>query len=140
MTPYPEFSAGTFCTAFVIAYAMKWVKLTLPRPTRLRWLLRIWRLTSSSFAATVRTDVAVGTPRLASMLSTTRAAAPRSGSAVSPSMTGGAPGAAFVAFPSGVPAGAAGVVAGIGGAVGAAAGGTVTTGTGPVAGPAPRGE
>ena len=57
--------------------AMRWVKLTLPRPTRFRWLFRIWRLTSSSFAGTVRTDVAVGTSRLASMFSTIRAAEPR---------------------------------------------------------------
>src|SRR3954467_11371509 len=55
---------------------MRCVKLTFPRPVRERWLFRIWRLTSSSFAGTLRTDVAVGTPRLASMFSTMRAAAP----------------------------------------------------------------
>ena len=131
-TPYPEFMAGIFCTAFAIAYAMRCVKLTLPRPTRLRWLFRIWRLTSTSFAATVRTDVAVGTARLASMLSTTRAAAPRRGSGVSPSITSGAPAAGFAG-------GAAGVGVGAAGAAGAAAG-TFTIGTGPVAGPARRGE
>ena len=59
---------------------MRWVKLTLPAPVRARWLLRIWRLTSSSFAGTVRTEVAVGTVRLASMFSAMRAATPRSGS------------------------------------------------------------
>ena len=53
---------------------MRWVKLTLPAPVRASWLFRIWRLTSSSFAGTARTEVAVGTPRLASMFSTVRAA------------------------------------------------------------------
>ncbi len=38
------------------------------------------RLSSSNFAGTARTLVAVGTPRLVSMLLTTRAAVPRSGS------------------------------------------------------------
>ena len=80
---------GICWTALAIAYAMRWVKLTLPCPTRFRWLFRICRLTSSSLAATVRTEVAVGTWRLASMFSTMRAAEPRSGAAVSPSMTGG---------------------------------------------------
>ena len=56
-------------------------------PLRSRWLLRIWRFTSSSLAGTVRTDVAVGTARLASMFSAVRAAAPRSGSVSSPSST-----------------------------------------------------
>src|SRR3954462_4168183 len=69
---------------------MRCVKLTFPRPVRDRWLLRIWRLTSSSFAGTLRTDVAVGTPRLASMFSTMRAAAPRIGLVVSPPSTSGA--------------------------------------------------
>ena len=62
---------------------MRWVKLTLAPVVRASWLLRICRLTSSSRAGTVRTLVAVGTPRLASMLAAIRAAAPRSGVASS---------------------------------------------------------
>src|SRR3954470_17711049 len=89
-TPNPDPIAGTFATARTAANAMRWVKLTFPRPVRDRWLFRIWRLTSSSFAGTLRTDVAVGTPRLASMFSTIRAAAPRIGFVVSPSSTSGA--------------------------------------------------
>ena len=69
---------------------MRWVKLTLRRAVRPRWLFRIWRLTSSSLAGTSRTEVAVGTPRLASMFSTMRAAAPRIGLGVSPSSRIGA--------------------------------------------------
>src|SRR5689334_15018181 len=94
---------------------MRWVKLTLPRPVRDRWLLRIWRLTSSSFAGTLRTDVAVGTPRLASMFSTMRAAAPRIGFGVSPSTTSGdkqlPPGAGAGAGAAGAGAGAGAVAA-----------------------------
>ena len=56
-----------------------WVKLTLPPWRRRRCPLRTLRLTSSSRAGTVRTEVAVGTSRLASIASTIRAAAPRSG-------------------------------------------------------------
>jgi len=52
---------------------------TLPIRVRRRWLLMMLRLTSSSFAGTVRTDVAVGTARLASMFSTMRAPTPRKG-------------------------------------------------------------
>jgi hypothetical protein len=69
---------------------MRWVKLTLVPPVRARWLLRIIRLTSRSLAGTVRTDVAVGTPRLASMFWTIRADAPRSTLGASPSSTRGA--------------------------------------------------
>ena len=69
---------------------MRCVNDTLPPCARARWLLRIWRLTSSSLAGTARTDVAVGTSRLASMLLTMRAAAPRNGSGVSPASTIGA--------------------------------------------------
>ena len=58
-----------------------------------------------------RTDVAVGTPRLASMFSTMRAAEPRSGAAVSPSMIGGPDDG-----PVGFATGAAGVGAGAAGA------------------------
>src|ERR1700704_6110512 len=80
---------GTLVSACTTAYAMRWVKLTLPPPPlRRRWLLRIWRLTSSSLAGTTRSDVAVGTVRLASMFSTMRAAAPRRGTGCSPSRSG----------------------------------------------------
>src|SRR5690242_10775973 len=93
---------------------MRWVKLTLPRPVRDRWLLRIWRLTSSSFAGTVRTDVAVGTRRLASMLVAVALATPRSVCGCSPSSVRIAVSPAAVGF------GGAGAGAGVGG-VGAAA-------------------
>src|SRR5580692_1821448 len=63
---------------------MRWVKLTLAPVVRASWLLRMRRFTSSRRAGTVRTLVAVGTPRLASMLATIREAAPRSGVASSP--------------------------------------------------------
>ena len=56
---------------------MMWVKLTLAPVVRASWLLRMSRLTSSRRAGTERTLVAVGTPRLASMLATMRDAAPR---------------------------------------------------------------
>ncbi|OYV24036.1 MAG: hypothetical protein B7W95_00050 [Acidimicrobiales bacterium 20-64-4] len=51
------------------------------------------RLISSSRAGTVRTDVAVGTARDASILATMRAAAPRRGVAVSSISTSGVVGA-----------------------------------------------
>src|SRR6516165_10286795 len=66
---------------------MMWVKLTLAPVVRASWLLRMSRLTSSRRAGTVRTLVAVGTARLASMLATMREAAPRSG--VASSVTAG---------------------------------------------------
>src|SRR5277367_4328366 len=58
---------------------MMCVKLTFAPVVRANWLFRIRRLTSSSRAGTVRTLVAVGTVRLASMLATIREAAPRRG-------------------------------------------------------------
>src|SRR6185437_12525181 len=58
---------------------MMWVKETLPPRARFRWLLMTMRLSISSLAGTARTLVAVGTWRLASMLVTTRADAPRNG-------------------------------------------------------------
>src|SRR4051794_13274442 len=58
---------------------MRWVNETLPPRPRRRWLLTTTRLSMSSLAGIARTLVAVGTARLASMLLTTRAAAPRSG-------------------------------------------------------------
>src|SRR5271168_5239963 len=66
---------------------MMWVKLTLAPVVRASWLFRMRRLTSRSRAGTVRTLVAVGTARLASMLATMREAAPRSGVASSFSLT-----------------------------------------------------
>src|SRR5207302_11206051 len=83
--------AGTDSRALTTAKPIRWVKLTLPPLVRDRWLFRIVRLTSSSLAGTWRTLVAVGTPRLASMLETMRAPAPRIGvaGAVSPSAVGG---------------------------------------------------
>ena len=88
-TPKLAFSRGTARSARSTAKPMRCVKRPCRRASRARWLLRIWRLTSSSLAGTARTDVAVGTSRLASMFSTMRAAAPRSGSGVSPSSTTG---------------------------------------------------
>src|SRR3954465_8148987 len=60
---------------------MMWVKLTLPPRVRIRWLLRILRLTSRSRAGTCRKLVAVGTVSDCSMFCTTLAAAPRRGTA-----------------------------------------------------------
>jgi len=87
--PYDELSTGNSARARSTANAMRCVKLTFPAPDRARWLLRICRLTSRSFAGIARTDVAVGTVRLASMFSTVRAAAPRNGAGSSPSSTRG---------------------------------------------------
>src|SRR3954465_802239 len=119
---------------------MRWVKLTLPAPVRARWLFRIWRLTSSSFAGTTRTAGAVGTERLASMFSTVRAAAPRRGSGSSPSSTIG-PGRGTAA---GTGAGAAaaaggGGAGGAGGAGGGGGGGGGGGAGGGALGPAPEG-
>src|SRR5688572_7390603 len=58
---------------------MMCVKDTLPPRERARWLLMTVRLSMSSLAGRLRALVAVGTSRLASMLVTTRAVAPRSG-------------------------------------------------------------
>ena len=91
---------------------MRWVKLTLAPVVRASWLLRIWRLTSSSLAGTVRTLVAVGTARLASMLATMRAAAPRSATA----SMGAAPLAGGAAAAGAVAAGAGCATAGAGAA------------------------
>src|SRR2546421_12437205 len=74
-----EFIAGTRASALSTANEIRCVKLTLSSPVRARWLFRICRLTSSSLAGTVRTEVAVGTPSEASMFSTIRAVAPRIG-------------------------------------------------------------
>src|SRR4051794_13746479 len=95
---------------------MRWVNETLPPRPRRRWLLTTVRLSMSSFAGMARTLVAVGTARLASMLVTTRAAAPFSlcvgdgadgalgGSGALPVVSFGAAG--LVAFGAGAGAGA----------------------------------
>ena len=62
-----------------MAKPIRWVKLTFMPVVRTSWSFRAARLTSSRRAGTVRTEVAVGTPRLATMLVTILAAAPRSG-------------------------------------------------------------
>ena len=50
------------------ANPIMWVKLTFPPwVSRCSWLLIIRRLTSSSLAGMVRTEVAVGTSRLSSI-------------------------------------------------------------------------
>src|SRR3712207_4308003 len=58
---------------------MRWVNETLPPRARLRWLLMTMRLSIISFAGTVRTLVAVGTLRLASMFAASVFGMPRSG-------------------------------------------------------------
>src|SRR5437763_8127005 len=99
---------------------MRCVKLTLPPRPRERWLLITMRLSTSSFAGTARTLVAVGTVSDWSMLATMRAATPRSGTVFAPAGTGVA---TLAVFPS-PPAGAlAGVAAGAGAGAGAAFGG-----------------
>src|ERR1700722_17414271 len=55
---------------------MMWVKLTLAPVVRANWLFKTWRFTSNRRAGTLRTLVAVGMERLASMLATMREAAP----------------------------------------------------------------
>ncbi len=57
---------------------MMWVNDTLPPRARERWLLMTIRLSQSSLTGTERTEVAVGTLRLASMFWAVRAGAPRS--------------------------------------------------------------
>src|SRR4051812_28637543 len=61
-----------------MAHAMRWVKETLPPRARLRWLLITMRLSIMSFAGMVRTLVAVGTLRLASMFAAMTLATPLS--------------------------------------------------------------
>src|ERR1044072_3345324 len=70
---------------------MRWVNDTLPPRPRRRWLLTTTRLSMSSLAGIARTLVAVGTARLASLLVTTRPAAPRSGWGVGPLLSDSAP-------------------------------------------------
>ena len=76
-----EFMTGIeSAIARTTAYPIRWVKLVLLPRVRCRYELMMARLTSSRRAGTSRKLVAVGTPRLASMLATMRAAAPRIGS------------------------------------------------------------
>src|SRR5215204_3188627 len=67
---------------------MRWVKLTLPWPLRLRYPLITLRLTSSNLAGMSRKLVAVGTDRLRSMLAAMATLAPRMGSPTSSATTG----------------------------------------------------
>src|SRR6056300_1219442 len=95
---------------------MMWVKETFPPRPRARWLLMTTRLSINNFTGTERTLVAVGTLRLASMLVTTRPAAPRriSGCTASESVVDAVgAGAAGAVFGAGL-AGAAGVGWGVG--------------------------
>src|ERR1700735_4389538 len=96
---------------------MRCVKDTLPPRPRARWLLMTMRLSASSLAGIARTLVAVGTARLADMLATVRAAAPRRRTC-SPAGAGAGAGAWGAWGASGVSRGAAGA-AGVGGAAGA---------------------
>src|SRR3712207_8089668 len=68
---------------------MRCVNDTLPPRARFRWLLMTMRLSIISLAGTVRTLVAVGTVRLASMFVARLLAMPRSGVTTS-SATGAA--------------------------------------------------
>src|SRR5216683_6976128 len=86
---------------------MRWVKEILPPRPRARWLLITIRLSRRSLAGTARTDVAVGTARLASMLATVREAAPRSRI----SLAARAAGAGGCAGPSPAPGPGCGAVA-----------------------------
>src|SRR5207302_3773794 len=117
-----EFMTGRVWRALTTAKPMRWVKLAFPPRVRARWLLRILRLTSRSLAGTWRTLVAVGTPRLASMLATMRAAAPRRGTGLSSASSRAAVGPAGWAAAGGAWAGAAGAAGALGAAGGAAAG------------------
>ncbi len=94
-------------TACTTAQPMRCVNETLPPRALARWLLITVRLSMSSLAGTARTEVAVGTVRLVSMLSTTRAAAPRSGMVSISSATRAAASTAGTAAGAGAAAGAA---------------------------------
>src|SRR5487761_2083316 len=97
-----EFIDATAPRPLTTAYAMKWVKETLAPLERARDSLSAARLISSRRAEIVRTLVAVGTARLAIMLATIFAAAPRSGVAAASigaaAFTGAAAGAAATAL------------------------------------------
>src|ERR1035437_5925274 len=82
----------------MMAKAMRWVKDTLAPVVRPSDSFSEARLISSRRAATVRTLVAVGTRKEASMLVTMRAAAPRNGVAAAFTSTGLGAGAAATAW------------------------------------------
>src|SRR5690606_22016778 len=86
------FISGIAASALTIAYPIRWVNETLPPRPRFKWLLMTIRLSISNLAGIVRTLVAVGTARLASMLVAVRAAAPRNLTSSPPSGTGGGAG------------------------------------------------
>ena len=68
-------------SAFTIAHASRWVKLTLPPVNSARcWFMSV-RFSSSRRTGIVRTELAVGTERLACMFSTRRRAGPIRGTA-----------------------------------------------------------
>src|SRR5271154_6113095 len=112
---------------------MMCVKLTFAPVVRASWLFKMRRLTSRRRAGTVRTLVAVGTARLASMLATMREAAPRSGVASSFSLSVAARGAGAGApgFDPPETAGAPVGDAAFGGTTAAAASGGTDEATGP---------
>src|SRR6478609_2680192 len=101
---------------------MRCVNDTLPPRPRARCALMSVRLSIRSLAGTARTLVAVGTWRLASMLTTTRAEGPRSFSTVAPGAAAGA-GAAGLAAAGAFAAAGAGAAVGFAGAAGAGLGG-----------------
>src|SRR5215207_9114131 len=112
---------------------MRCVNDTLPPRARARWLLITIRLSNSSLTGTDRTLVAVGTARLASMLATVRAAAPRRMTlSTSPGPALGAVGAGALAAGAGAAAGAGS--AGAGGVSAGATGVAVSPGAGSGAG------
>src|SRR6185437_9840601 len=81
--------SGSATSALTTANPIRWVNDTLPPRPRRRWLLMTILLSTSSLAGIARTLVAVGTARLAVMLLTVRAAAPRSLLTSVPSAGGG---------------------------------------------------
>ena len=96
---------GCRASALRRVQATRWVKLTLP-PMAARSWFAMRRFSSSTRTGTSRTEVAVGTVRLRSMFSTTRAAAPRKAWEPAEATGAVAPGAALVA---GAAAGGTGV-------------------------------
>ncbi len=113
------FIAGVARSACTTAKPMRWVNETLPPRPRARWLLITIRLSASSLAGMDRTLVAVGTPRLATMFSAVRAAAPRNRTTASGAAAGAA--GCWAGLPSG---------AGWAGRAGAAAGAVAGAGAG----------
>src|SRR6202044_533601 len=108
--------AGTAPSAFTTANPIRWVNDTFPPRPRARWLLMTMRLSISSLAGTDRTLVAVGTLRLAAMLTAVRAAAPRSRDVTAAAVAGpvpdDVPDAGLCGGAAGADAGAAGADAG----------------------------